>query len=252
MNLHFAALNCRVNSPIQKELFRLTAKNGFVLESFAYWHEEQDIYFKPPYKLLVDSGAFTYMANTKKTIDFDEYTRRYAEFLCRHDAQYYFEMDIDSVVGLAKVEKFRQLLEDRTRKKSIPVWHLSRGMNYFRQMCEDYDYIAVGGIALNNKEAREVRKALPMLLNYANSKGVKVHGLGYTPTSPELLKGLYSADSSSWLSGGRFATIYRFDGKKIRTEKAPAGKRIKDYLTLDVHNMKEWIKYQSYLQRMGA
>ncbi len=252
MNLHIAAINCRVATPIQDEIFRLAGKNGFVLESFAYWRDEQNIFFNPPYKLLVDSGAFTYMANTKKTVDFDEYTRRYADFLCQHDARYYFEMDVDSVIGLAKVEKLRQLLEDRTRKKSIPVWHLARGMDYFRQMCNDYDYVAIGGIAFNNKEARAVRKALPMLVNYANSKGVKVHALGYTPTSLESLRGLYSADSSSWLSGSRFATVYKFNGKKLITTKPPPGKRLKDYLTLDTYNLKEWTKYQSQLLRMGS
>lgn len=53
---------------------------------------------------LLDSGAFTFMSGTGKA-DFDEYLTKYIDFISKYDIKYFFELDVDSVVGYEKVKE---------------------------------------------------------------------------------------------------------------------------------------------------
>ena len=55
---------------------------------------------------MLDSGAFTFMSSKKdEIVDFDEYLTKYINFINKHDIKYFFELDIDNVVGLKEVER---------------------------------------------------------------------------------------------------------------------------------------------------
>lgn len=235
-----------------------TVKNGggiqdwkdlCILESYFYarknvWFER--LYFKGC-DLLLDSGAFTFMASGKR-VDWDKYVEEYAAFINKYQIQKFFELDIDSIVGLQEVERLRAKLETLTGRKCIPVWHKSRGIDYWRKMCSEYDYIGIGGIV-----SKEIpRSILPQIANkliaYAHAKGVKVHLLGYTPCDI-LAEGinLDSADSTTWIVGNRAGVVYKFDGRKICKHNIPKGKRLKAS-EVAKHNFIEWTKYQQYLR----
>lgn len=51
-------------------------------------------------KVIIDSGAFSFMNGRKANVDFDTYTEKYAEFVTRNNIQRFFELDIDCIVGL--------------------------------------------------------------------------------------------------------------------------------------------------------
>ena len=53
-----------------------------------------------------------------------------------------------------------------------------------------------------------------------------------------------SVDSSACLSGGRYGTVYRFTGTELVSKSIK--NRVKDYKTLNTHNVKEWIKMSNY------
>lgn len=89
-------------------------------------------------------------------------------------------MDIDSVVGLAEVERLRHKLERMTGKKPIPVWHKNRGKEYFVKMCEEYPYVAIGGIVTKEIPRKVYETAFPWFINTAHKHKAKIHGLGYT------------------------------------------------------------------------
>ena len=63
------------------------------------------------------------------------------------------------MVGYKKVKQIRAKLERLTGKQSIPVWHLSRGMDEFRGICKDYGYVAIGGI-VSGEITKDKYKAL--------------------------------------------------------------------------------------------
>lgn len=77
-------------------------------------------------KHILDSGAFSAFSGNNNGFDWDSYVRKYADFILKNNIQKFFELDIDVVVGLRKVEYYRRYLEDKTGRKPIPVWHASR------------------------------------------------------------------------------------------------------------------------------
>jgi hypothetical protein len=221
-----------------------------MLESFYYLQDWQLPYIKECDLFLLDSGAFTFMNNCKTGVNFDEYLTTYIDFINKHDIKYFFELDIDAVVGLEEVERLRKRLETETGKKSIPVWHKSRGKEKFIEMCKEYDYVAIGGIVTKEIKPAEY-KYFKWFIDTAHSYGCQIHGLGFTN-----LKGLYifnfdSVDSTSWKSGGRFGSMYHFTGRELTMVNTGKRRRRSDisYEPLDRHNFFEWVKFQNYADK---
>lgn len=215
------------------------------LESFIYIKGEEKNINKYD-MFLLDSGAFTYMNKSGSNLNWDNYIIEYANFINKYDVKYFFELDIDSIVGLKEVERLRNKLEGLTNKKSIPVWHKSRGLEYWKNMCKNYDFIAIGGIVTQEIKRTEYDIFIP-LLKIAKQNNCKVHGLGFTN-----LKGLekykfYSVDSTSWLSGNRFGAVYIFDGKTMQKQNKKEGQRVKTN-EVAIHNFNEWVKFSKYAE----
>lgn len=94
----------------------------FILESYFYFKEWQIPLIKNSEMFLLDSGAYTFMnSKNHKNLDFDSYLKRYIGFINKYDIKYFFELDIDDVVGYEKVLEYRKILEYETGKKCIPV-----------------------------------------------------------------------------------------------------------------------------------
>ena len=196
---------------------------------------------------LLDSGAFTFMQNAWKGGDWLDYQNKYVQFIRRNNVQLFFELDLDSVIGYDGVLELRKRLEDGTGRKCIPVWHKSRGKEEWLRMCEEYDYVAIGGI-VTGEFARKDHRLFHWFLNEAHKRGTRVHGLGFTHLSKLHEYAFDSVDSSSWSTGNRFGHYYRFDGKSLAVFKRPAGKRIADHDALAYNNFVEWAKYQQYME----
>lgn len=194
---------------------------------------------------LLDSGAFTFMSGTGKA-DFDEYLTKYIDFIKKYDIKYFFELDVDSVVGYEKVKEYRKRLEKETGKKCIPVWHKSRGKDEFLKMCDEYDYVAIGGI-VTKEITKDQYPFFAWFLNEAHKRGCKVHGLGFTATK-ELHKYHFdTVDSTNWLSGGRFGQLHTFNGRYIESKSYKNKRAV--YKAIDSHNLKEWVKFQKYADK---
>ena len=214
-----------------------------ILTSFYYFRD------KLPFDVdlhLVDSGAFTFFSSKKK-IDIDQYLTEYIEYINKYDIKYFFELDIDVLVGYDKVLELRERLERETGKKCIPVWHMSRGKDEFIKMIKEYDYASIGGVV--NKESIVNHKDKFHLLNkLARKHGCKLHGLGVTDANVENY-GFYSVDSTSWNSGTRFGKFMKFEQNKIKHIKRKEGTRLISYHELNKLNIMQWLKFQKYLAR---
>lgn len=200
-----------------------------------------------PDVFFLDSGAFSFMNSVKQDIDFDQYLCRYADFINRYSIAHYFELDLDTIVGVNNTRKMTDKLEALTGKQCIPVFHACRGMDGWRRMLKQYPYVAIGASGIT-AECRWVKngKILLSLVQMAHASGVKVHGLGYTRLSNinDTQIPFDSVDSSACLSGGRFATVYKFTGNRL-ISKSIKGKS-KGYKILNDHNIREWIKMARY------
>ena len=219
----------------------------YILESFYYVDADTERLLPYFGDFLLDSGAFTFMQNSKVRVDWDEYIERYADFIRRNNIQKYFELDIDSVVGYEKVKGYRKRLEKLVGWQTIPVWHKSRGIKEWSIMADEYSYISIGGIV--SKEIKpDQYKLFPAMISDAHKRGAKVHGLGFT--NLQLLSKIHfdSVDSTAWTTGNRFGHLYYFDGKTMKKKDAPRGHRIGQPRLAALNNYTEWIKFQKYAE----
>lgn len=196
---------------------------------------------------LLDSGAFSYMNGAKCTKEMlMEYMERYIHFINKHNIKYFFELDVDTIFGIEFVEFLRKKLEKETNKKCIPVWHKGRGIEYFKKMCDEYRYIAIGGLVFHVK--KQEYELIKKMVLYAYQKGVKVHGLGFTKTKELENYKFYSADSASFTRGGALGqNMYFFNGKNLSQRQVNKGNKKVDLSKLIKHNFIEWCKYQRYM-----
>lgn len=225
-------------------------KPHYILESFIYLKAKTNKtkdYIKwclSAEEFLLDSGAFVFINKSKKALSFTEeklkkYIDDYIKFINQYDIKRFFEMDIDSIVGYDKVKEIRKYIEEKTNKKVIPVWHRSRGIEEFHDMCKEYKYVAVGGIA-----AKEIKRSeyefLCDLCDIAHSYGCKIHGLGYSPLSVlnERKCPFDTIDSTTWI-GHRFGDYFNFNNGKLE--------KIKDkdryWRELDQKSFASWVEF---------
>ena len=185
-----------------------------LLESFYYIKPKKQMNYiiKNVKNFMLDSGAFTFM-NTKTNIskqDINKFTNKYIDFINEYDVDLFFEMDIDRLIGLNEVEKLRKLIEDRTNKKSIPVFHPERGKNYYLNMVKEYKYIALGGSASGGQ--KRYISFYPWFIKEAKKQNCKIHGLGFTALKKLQLPNwnFTSVDSSTWVQSIRFNRVFKF------------------------------------------
>lgn len=227
----------------------------YVLESFYYFRKWQIPLLRQVKDFMLDSGAFTFMGgftytkNENKAVQWEEYIERYADFINQNNIQNYFELDIDSVVGYETVLKYRAMLEKKTNKQCIPVWHSTRGVSEFKKSCEEYPYVALGGI-VGGEWRTDKEKYIPILINEAHKRGAKVHGLGFTKTSLFSKIKFDSVDSTTWTIGGRMGNMCFFNGTGMR-QYYPSlhGKKPINMDALMKHNYEEWLKFQKWADK---
>lgn len=203
-------------------------------------------------KHMLDSGAFSVLkdAEKAKNIDWDKYVNNYIEFIIHTKKKLFFELDIDAVVGIKKVEYFRKKIEDKVGIQPIPVWHATRGWEYFEMMCESFPYVAIGTTAATKQGVliRNNPMVLKKFIDTAHKNKAKIHGLGFTYMKYIEQLNFDSIDSTSWLSGGRYGVVFIFKHNTIVSYKPPMGYRGADYRILNDHNFKEWVKFQKYAE----
>lgn len=219
----------------------LTGGGLLILESFYYCDstvEKMIPYFE---KFMLDSGAFT-MHSKGKIDNLKQYINDYVDFINRNNVELFIEFDIDKLIGYDNVKKIRSYLEKKTGTRPIPVWHKHLGKAEFENMVKEYDYIAIGGMT----KRREITPYLPWFIDKAHENDCKIHGLGFTALKDLANCHFDSVDSTAWLSGNRFGSIYQFTGKTMVKYDKKAGQKLSDSRAVAIHNFTEWAKFQQY------
>lgn len=224
----------------------------FLLNTFfnmRTWKENKIIeLIKIPQKsFMLDSGAFTFMNNGNR-VKWKKYVDEYINFINKYDIQNFIELDLYEIVGTEKTEMIRNYIEKRTKKKPIPVYHGTMSIQYYRDLCQDYPYVAISATGtLESSKWTKNTKVLKQVVKIGHSYGTKIHGLGYTRLSninnPEVL--FDSVDSTSWLSGCRFGIWYNIKNNKIVKKDCSNMGITKE--VFNNHNCKIWIQKQKDL-----
>ena len=230
----------------QKVNFKFNRLDSFMYANKLSWQKK----FIPFYKnYILDSGAFTFIMQAKKqkkvSVDIDSFTDQYIDFIVENKVQNFFEMDVDVVYGYDKVKQLRSRIEQKTGRKTIPVYHMSRGIEDFKAMTKEYDYIALG---LGGKDFSFTDwKTFKAFNDYAKANKSRVHMLGVTGMTVLDKVDFYSVDSSSWTAGNRYGGfINQFKNGRMEQIQKPKGFKIKDHKVLALHNLKEWIRFADY------
>lgn len=236
---------------ISKKYIDIIPNLPYILESFYYIKKWQIPWIKEKELFLLDSGAFTFMFG-KSCPDMTDYIDRYIKFINKYDVKHFFEMDLDNIYGTEWVEKVRARIERETGKKSIPVWHPCRGKQGFLDLCDNYDYIAVGDIVTRGIPMKTLLDELaPWTIATAHKYGCQIHGLGFTDTKffrKHKGHNYDSVDSTSWSSGQRHGRMYKFTGTNMIS--ISKGRRIGHYIDASISNLNEWAKYVEYAKNI--
>lgn len=195
---------------------------------------------------MLDSGAFSFFGGAKT--DLNEYVSKYIKFINDWDVKLFFELDIYQLIGKVDTDIINQRIEKETGKQTMPVFHYFLGTDYYKQICEEYNYIAISASGMYaSKWTRQNPEKLRKLIDYAHSKGVKVHGLGYTKMTMLDKMPFDSVDSTSWIGGNRFGMVYEWNGKRFNKHQRD-GKNVKTNQVAK-HNFYEWVKFSKYAEK---
>jgi hypothetical protein len=231
------------------ESFEIVGKlNINILESFYYLDDTVTKAIPFLKHFMLDSGAFTFFTKKTDGICWEDYLERYAAYINENDIKHFFELDIDRVIGYPKVLALREKLKRLTGKEPIPVWHKNRGKDEFIKMCQQYKYVALGGLAAKEIKRNEY-KFIPWFIDTAHKYKAKIHGLGFT--NLEGLKRYHfdSVDSTAWVSGNRFGAVYKFNGQTMVKFNAPENHRLASSRVAALNNFKEWVKFCEYAEK---
>lgn len=226
-------------------------KDLYVLESYEYIKNMRNFaHLKSLVKgIIIDSGAYTFQQN-KKSIDWEKYAIEYGEFIKTHNIKYFFELDIDNVVGYDEVKRLRNIIETIAGRRSIPVWHINRGKEEFIEMCKAYDYVAIGGLVGKSGDRNKILYYLRWFVDTAHQYNAKIHGLGFTINEGIKNIPFDSVDSTTWLNGGKYGVLFVFDnGKLNRINSVNNGlktKQLKNYQKTNLENLHTWYRLQKY------
>ena len=199
-------------------------------------------------RFMLDSGAFSFIQNNKRA-DWNEYVRRYIEYIKQTNTKLFFELDIDGLIGYDRVKEIRRRIEREVGIQPIPVWHKRLGVAEFLRMCDEYKYVAIGGI-VSREITKPEYKYFPWFITEAHKRGAKIHGLGFTNLVGLTKYHFDSVDSSAWTGGTRFGLIYKFNGKTLERKyvyELYSNRRFKDE-RIRVHNFIEWSKFASWAE----
>ncbi len=160
----------------------------------------------PP--IIADSGAFSAFTQGK-SVDVHEY----ADWLAKWKHLFTHYINLDVIHDLPASDRNMKILESKGLKP-MPVFHGGEPIEALEEMCDQYPYIALGGVATGSDQgAPHITRWFIRAFEMAQGKSV-YHALGmtYWPWLRDFP--WYSVDSSSWLSAHRYGTFHMMHPKR--------------------------------------
>ena len=229
----------------QQGLFEMsiTPKNNLISFYELYGKKNQKAMMKDidylSKNILIDSGAFSLQSHKKDLVNMDikDFFKEYCNFIKKYDEekiQGFFELDIGNIIGIDNLLKSREYLFTLT-DKIIPVWHKYLGINTYKQMCKDYDYISFSCVRNRNVKVEDI----PHFIKYAHKNDCKIHGLGQSNRAILDKNPFDSTDSYTWFMSQRF-------GKYKNKQKINSKWLSKNYCIATTQEYLEETKLQKY------
>lgn len=152
--------------------------------------------------IFIDSGGFSAWSKDAH-IDIDEYIT----FIKQYQFQTYAQLD---VIG-NELETAKNLDYMLNKGLSpIPVFHYGGSKQRLRDLVEEFEYIALGGLVPLARRKHEMWKWLDFCFMEIRDK-VRIHGFGTSSVKTLSRYPFYSVDSTSWVGGSKRGEVYTFN-----------------------------------------
>jgi len=181
------------------------ARQGRILSLETFWQKslvERALKTYPEVKIFLDSGAYT--MHTKGVKDVQGYMDSYVEFISKYHDRFYAYANLDEIDDFEESWR-RQKYMEGCGLNPIPVYHFEEKFEIAEKYLNEYDYVAIGGLASGKVSSRDLTILLDRIFEYIYKKGLstKIHGFALFSV-PFLLKyPLFSSDATTWM---KFAT----------------------------------------------
>jgi len=230
------------------EFTDLLNETGIECVLFSYYYLENPKDLKKFDDVFLDSGGYTARVQGEE-ISVEEYIC----FIKTIEKEITHYANLDTADQKESEENLKKM--EGEGLNPLPVWHSGWSQDLLKHYLNSYEYLALGGIAgqgfNEDKKYNEIVRA-------TNLDGdAKLHLFG--TTSPKILKmtrdKIYSADSTSWLNGGKYGRFYQFKKGELRNlipkkfeEKYNRAFNELTHRQMNKWNLTQWKKYADYLK----
>ena len=179
--------------------------------------------------VVIDSGAHSFFGqyevisaqNRKgptggKKRDPHEYLAAYIKWVKAnlHRAHYFVELDIQEIVGIDTVDRWRQdYIDEGIADRIIPVWHRMETEQRWMDLIETWPSRYLG---IEGKRAGKRQLSYGRFIQPAYEAGVRVHGFALVDDVILKTYPFYSVDSSSWTQAIRWGLTPFYDAPNMR------------------------------------
>lgn len=202
-----------------------------------YYHSDKKFgelkkrFFPNGIKVFADSGGFTAMEQGVE-IDLPTYCKWLKENSQHFDA--YANLD---VIGNQVLTRRNQAFMEEEGTSPLPVFHVGSGFKELQRLCEQYSYVAIGGMVPYMKKAKDINAFLKRVFDIAGD--TKLHGFGCTNLKVLFEFPWYSVDSATWLVGIRYGEVPIFNRRKLTIER------------ISFRDWSKWRTYRREVERLG-
>lgn len=170
-------------------------------------------------KIIIDSGGYQLQsgADCNRLPDVHQYGMWLRDYVVgkRPEVKGYFNLDIfkDSVATMEN----QMILEDEYGLKPIPIYHMGDDYDIMDYYYDNYEYIAIGGIAFGMAKNKFIMpKIMSMLHQFYPGRKYHLFGVGLTSTYVFKEFSPYSVDFSTWSNPARFGMEMIIENGVIR------------------------------------
>lgn len=172
-----------------------------VLISYASIKGKENI--KLPFEnCMIDSGAFSVETGIEK-VSIDSYILWLQLYLNKYpQIKHYVNLDD---LGDPYISMKNQLYMESEGLAPMPVYHYGEPTDVLDELCKEYEYIGLGGMAIGSMPWQKLQKFWEWV--YQRYKDNKFHMFGVGTVQPFFYYQPCSIDSTSWNVGSRFGDL---------------------------------------------
>ena len=187
------------------------AQQQRILSLESFWDKstvERVLKVCPGVSIFLDSGAYTMI--TKKVEDVYGYIDSYIKFIHKYQDRFMVYANVDDISDSEESWRRQKYMEEHG-VKPLPVYHFGEDFKWFEKYVNEYNYIAVGGLASGAVSSIDLKILLDRIFEYMYKKdllSIKLHGFALFSVPFLLRYPWYSSDATTWLLPAAYGKVF--------------------------------------------